>query len=228
MTKLVYAIFAHPDDEAFGVSPTLIKERHEGAEINLVTLTAGEAGENPDNLEDLGVTRLKEWHESAAIIGATSATYLKYHDGALCNADIDTIVSSIIDMVRNRISNEPSPATLDFVTFDLSGLSGHIDHIVASHAALIAYHRLKNEFPAVVMRVRLLCLTREQLPQPNADWRYMSAGRNLDEIDEIIDASDYRGEVIRAMKAHYSQRNDCENHLNRRGDTLCINHYVIR
>ena len=227
MSKLLYAIFAHPDDEAFGVSPTLIKERHEGAEIHLIALTAGDAGVNPDNVADLGALRLEEWQQSAGIIGATSNSYLGYRDGTLCNTDIDPIVDSIIAMVAARLQNDTSVATLDFITFDPNGLSGHIDHIVASHATLLAYHRLAARFPAVAMRVRMLCITKEQQPLPNTDWRYAPAGRELGEIDETIDASEYRDVVIRCMRAHHSQRQDCESHLKNRGDTLCINHYVV-
>ena len=39
------AIFAHPDDEAFGTGGTLTKYAHEGVDVHLVTATLGEAGE---------------------------------------------------------------------------------------------------------------------------------------------------------------------------------------
>ncbi len=60
MNKIIVGIFAHPDDEAFGCSPTLIKEASEGSEIHLITLTAGENGCNPDGHNSLGDIRLEE------------------------------------------------------------------------------------------------------------------------------------------------------------------------
>ena len=227
MSKLLYAIFAHPDDEAFGVSPTLIKERHEGTEVHLVTLTAGETGVNPDQLADLGTARLEEWHQSAQIIGAASTTHLGYRDGQLCNADIDSIVEQLVSQISHRLRSDSSPTALDFITFDVTGLSGHIDHIVASHATLLAYHRLAPQFPAVRMRVRMLCATKQQQPATNADWRYAPIGREPEQIDETIDARKYHDEVVQCMRAHHSQRQDRESHLKNRGDTLCINHYVV-
>lgn len=227
MSKLLYAIFAHPDDEAFGVSPTLIKERHEGAEIHLITLTAGEAGVNPDELSDLATARLEEWHQSAQIIGAASTTHLGYRDGRLCNADIDSIVEQLVSQISHHLRSDSSLTALDFITFDVTGLSGHIDHIVASHATVLAYHQLAPQFPAVHMRVRMLCVTKQQQPATNADWRYAPIGREPEQIDEIIDASEYHNEVVQCMRAHHSQRKDCESHLKNRGDTLCINHYVV-
>ena len=56
------AIFAHPDDEAFGTGGTLAKYAAEGVEVHLVTATLGEAG-RVANLA-LSVTRpLGPWRE---------------------------------------------------------------------------------------------------------------------------------------------------------------------
>ena len=46
MSKLsLMAVFAHPDDEAFGTGGTLTKYAAEGHDVYLVTATRGEAGE---------------------------------------------------------------------------------------------------------------------------------------------------------------------------------------
>ncbi len=52
MTKHLFAVFAHPDDEAFGPSGTLLAETDAGTVLHLVLLTSGEHGINPghDNL----------------------------------------------------------------------------------------------------------------------------------------------------------------------------------
>ncbi|MFZ2494806.1 MAG: PIG-L family deacetylase [Candidatus Saccharimonadales bacterium] len=66
MKKVIFGIFAHPDDEAFGPAGTLIQEVQNGSEVHLITLTAGQAGSNPDNHEDPGAIRLKEWKNPAS------------------------------------------------------------------------------------------------------------------------------------------------------------------
>jgi N-acetyl-1-D-myo-inositol-2-amino-2-deoxy-alpha-D-glucopyranoside deacetylase len=46
MSKLtLMAVFAHPDDEAFGTGGTLAKYAAKGCDVYLVTATRGEAGE---------------------------------------------------------------------------------------------------------------------------------------------------------------------------------------
>lgn len=78
MKKVLIGIFAHPDDEAFGPSGTLLKLRDEGWDIHLILLTDGDAGVNVDNVTDLAATRLKEWEASAKLLGAASTHALHY------------------------------------------------------------------------------------------------------------------------------------------------------
>ena len=37
MKKIIFGIFAHPDDEAFGPSGTLLLETRSGTELHLIT-----------------------------------------------------------------------------------------------------------------------------------------------------------------------------------------------
>ena len=64
MKKVIFGIFAHPDDESFGPSGTLLKLRRSGYDLHLIVLTDGEAGVNPDGIENLGEVRLQEWRRS--------------------------------------------------------------------------------------------------------------------------------------------------------------------
>ena len=59
MQKILFGIFAHPDDEAFGPVAALLDEVEKGTELHLITLTGGENGTNPDNLDNLGEVRLQ-------------------------------------------------------------------------------------------------------------------------------------------------------------------------
>ena len=65
MTKrTLMAVFAHPDDEAFGTGGTLSKYAADGCEVYLVTATRGEAGEIAEGVQatkaTLGYVREQE------------------------------------------------------------------------------------------------------------------------------------------------------------------------
>lgn len=205
MTKILIGVFAHPDDEAFGPCGALLIEAQAGTEVHLITLTAGEHGSNPDNVPDLGKTRLEEWHRAGEMIGATSMRHLGYGDGTLNNINHVTIAQQVFD-ITHQITNNRDDIEIEYMTFDLNGLTGHIDHIVAARSTCLAYYRLK-EHGTPVQRVRLACWPRMS-DVPNTDFVLMEPGVTDDMADEIIDA---RAELdaIRTIRAcHHSQRAD--------------------
>ncbi|HEU4830759.1 MAG TPA: PIG-L family deacetylase, partial [Candidatus Saccharimonadales bacterium] len=108
MKKIIFGIFAHPDDEAFGPAGTLLLETRAGTELHLVTLTAGDAGTNPDNHTDLGKVRLEEWRKAGQLIGASSMHSLKYKDGQLNNLSMIEVGHEIIDLVDKAIDKDPN------------------------------------------------------------------------------------------------------------------------
>lgn len=143
MKKSIFAIFAHPDDEAFGPSGTLLSEEKAGNDIHLILLTSGDAGMNPDQHEDLGKVRLSEWQAAAKLIGATSTTFLGYEDGKLCNQAMVEIGEKIINTIDETIGSQQINGTIELLSNDLNGITGHIDHIIAARAACYAFYRLK-------------------------------------------------------------------------------------
>lgn len=227
MKKLLFAIFAHPDDEAFGPSGTLLMERKNGTAIHLITLTYGDAGTNPDNVSDLGAVREQEWRRAGALIGARSMTGLGYADGTLNNLAMLDIQEKLIHLVRQTLAGETDDVMVEFMTNDTNGISGHIDHIVAARSACYAFYTLKATDPRMT-RIRLSCIPRSQFSHANTHWLYMEAGRDDQEIDERIDATAHREEVIAIMRAHHSQRHDGENHIAKRGELIGINHFMIK
>lgn len=226
MKKIIIGIFAHPDDEAFGVSPTLIKEHHEGAEIHLITLTSGEHGANPDNSPTLGEIRLAEWRRGGELIGATSMHYLGYEDGCLCNDRLLAIASKLHEIISAALQKSDLP--IELMSFDFNGISGHIDHIVAARAAALVFYQLKVDYPERMTQLRLRCIPRSLIPKSNIDWLYMDAGRMDDEIDEVIDAREHHETIVEVIRAHHSQRGDGETHIARYGADLGINHFMVK
>lgn len=227
MKKIIFGIFAHPDDEAFGPSATLLLETRAGSQLHLITLTAGENGMNPDGHSDLGTVRLQEWHRAGKLIGATSLHHLGYIDGKLNNHDLLSAAATIETIVRDVLDTINEPCEIEFITMDLNGISGHIDHIVAGRAACLAFYRLKAA-GLPMRRIRLACLPASDQPETNIDFVFMEAGHSDTEIDEIIDGRSVVEEVKAIMRTHHTQRDDGETHIARRGDGIAINHFMIR
>lgn len=227
MKKMIFAIFAHPDDEAFGPAGTLLMETQGGTELHLMTLTAGDAGTNPDNYEDLGAERMKEWKAAGALLGASSMHFLGYKDGQLNNHTMIEASEKIETIVTTALASAEPDTIVEFMTSDLNGITGHIDHIVAARAACLAFYHLKSRDTRMT-RIRLACIPRKSLPHINTDWLYMEPGRDNDEIGEIIDARALHKDIIAIMRAHHSQRKDGESHITQLGDNLGLNYFIVK
>lgn len=227
MNKIIFGIFAHPDDEAFGPAGTLLQETQAGAELHLVTLTSGEAGMNPDNHPDLGAVRLGEWEKAGRLLGAKSMKFLGYKDGQLNNTDMIKIGQQVIKLATAILQQAPQDTEVEFMTLDLNGFTGHIDHIVAARAACYAFYKLKVA-DRRLKRIRLACFPQKLVPTTATDWIFMEAGRPSEEIDEIIDARHLRNEILAVMQAHHSQRSDYDYNLRLQGDDLGLNYFIVK
>ncbi|MFZ1361280.1 MAG: PIG-L deacetylase family protein [Candidatus Saccharimonadales bacterium] len=225
MKKLLFAIFAHPDDEAFGPSGTLYMEAQHGTELHLITLTAGQAGTNHDNVADLGAVRLREWRAAGQLIGAQHLHHLGYIDGRLSNQDHIAITDTIMQIVTNAIDGR-NAIEIEFMSMDLNGVTGHIDHIVAGRSACLAMYRLR-ERGVPITRIRLACRPADRYTGINTDFVLMEPGRTPNEITETIDARQHIEQVYAIMRAHHTQRNDGESHIAALGDSVAINHFIV-
>lgn len=204
MKKLMIGIFAHPDDEAFGPSGTLLKLHNEGYDIHLILLTDGEGGTNPDNVPFLGSTRLGEWQSAAKLLGARTVTALHYPDGGLSlitNEDLDTKVNHHISRI---LADYRSPAHLSFMSFEPLGITGHRDHIAASHLTA----RMMRQFGA--HEAWYFCLNSNQAPLSNTAY-YEPRAREDSYITHRIDVNSFLTDKYRIVDAHHSQRTDGTN-----------------
>ena len=226
MKKIIFGIFAHPDDEAFGPSGTLLLETRAGAELHLVTLTAGENGTNPDNLEHLGEVRLEEWKNAGQLIGATSMHHFGYEDGTLGNANHVEITERIEALITDTTKDRPD-IEVEIMSMDLNGITGHIDHIVAGRSALLAYYRLKEK-GLPLTRIRFACIPETALGTVNTDFVLMEAGRKESEISETVDARSVLNEVYEIIRIHHTQRHDGDNHIARSGEFVAVNHFIVK
>lgn len=225
MKKIIIAIFAHPDDEAFGPSGTLLSEVSAGAELHLVCLTDGSGGTNQDNHADLGAVRLREWRAAGAILGATSQHHLGMIDGRLSNTDFLEATEQIKAIIHAIAQEQSQPYIIELLSNDLNGITGHIDHIVAARVTCYLFYTLRTS-SLPVRRLRLSCIPASHLDRVNTDWLYMEPGRTPEEINEVVDARTWREEIIAVMHAHYSQRADSDAHIAKLGDVLGLNYFI--
>lgn len=224
MKKVIFGIFAHPDDEAFGPSGTLLMEKAAGNEVHLICATAGESGMNPDTVDNLAEVRLEEWRAAGRLIGADSLHHLGYQDGTLSNDHYHEIADRVDEIVHRTVEGR-NDITIEFITIDLNGITGHLDHICIARVAAYVYCNLKEQ-DSRVTRLRLACVSAEDFPDANCRWLYMERGRNAAEIAETVDAREHLETIIRIMKTHHTQRADCETLLAKLGDRVAINYFL--
>lgn len=227
MKKIIFAVFAHPDDEAFTTAGALLAETRAGTELHLISLTSGSDGANPDNYPDLGLARLKEWQQAGKLLGATGMHHLGFIDGELTNKGMIEATRQIKTTIEEILKKANEPYEAEIITFDITGVTGHIDHIVASRAASQVFYTLKPSNPSFT-RLRYICLPQKLYPTINTDWVYMDAGRTPAEVSEIIDARPLRDDILAVMSAHHSQRSDMEAMVKSQGDDLGLYYFIVK
>jgi LmbE family N-acetylglucosaminyl deacetylase len=143
------AIYAHPDDEAFGTGGTISRYASEGVKVYLVSATRGEAGEISDPAlatpETLGCVREDELRCSAETMGIAKLVFLDYRDSgmagtsenqdprAFINAPADEVVPQLVSLIRSLM-----PEVI--MTFEPNGVYGHPDHIAIHKHTVAAFH----------------------------------------------------------------------------------------
>ena len=212
MKNLLFGIFAHPDDEAFGPAASLYHAAHHDYDVHLILLTDGENGTNPDNEPDLGTLRLQEWKTCGELIGASSQYALHYPDGSLSNNLYHEIAQKILKRITDVIAHHQTPIELTFMTYEKNGITGHLDHIATSFITTYVYLTLRKDPPldVTIGKLKYYCLPHAMIPQSNTDWLFMQCGTKEKACDEIFDYRDLAEQKLKIMKAHYSQRHDMD------------------
>jgi LmbE family N-acetylglucosaminyl deacetylase len=149
----ILAVFAHPDDEAFGTGGTLAKYAAEGVHVVLVCATRGEAGEISDpslaTPTNLGQVREHELRCAAENMGIAELIFLDYRDSgmadtpenndprAFINAPVEEVVQKLVSVIRRL---QPLVVT----TFEPNGGYGHPDHIAIHKHTVSAFRKSAN------------------------------------------------------------------------------------
>jgi LmbE family N-acetylglucosaminyl deacetylase len=141
------AIYAHPDDETFGVGGTMAHYAERGVPVTMICATRGEVGEiaagSDATPETLGAYREQELRDAMAILGVHDVRFLEFRDSgmagtpenadprALHNAPAERVVAPLVAAIRER-----RPDVI--CTWDESGGYGHPDHVAVHHHATAA------------------------------------------------------------------------------------------
>ena len=143
MSLRLAAVFAHPDDDTFGVGGTLALHAGEGLEVMAILATSGEAGPIADpalaTRENLGRVREGEARESYRVLGHPDArlALMRYPDGGLAGVPRDELVGRVASLLA-----EYRPDVV--VTFGPEGITGHDDHVAMHHVGTEAFHRARR------------------------------------------------------------------------------------
>lgn len=186
--KTLVAVFAHPDDEAFGPAGSLIHfaKTHE---IYLLCVTNGDRPE-----------RKAELLASAKILGIKKVHFLNFKDGDLNNNNYHQLAAAITRKLRLY-----RPETV--MTFEPKGVSGHLDHVAVALTTTFAAKKLGG-----IKKILYFCELKStmRLMQKNFGeyFVYVPPGYKRREIDLVINTEKYWQQRLKAMTCHKSQRGD--------------------
>jgi LmbE family N-acetylglucosaminyl deacetylase len=129
MASILY-VFPHPDDESFGPAPLLARQRQQGHDVHLLTLTRGEATSQRERLglskDEMAETRYEEMMDVAGVLDLASIRVLQYPDGGLPEQNPLMLEDTVAEHLHRTEADV-------VVTYPVHGVSGHPDHLV-THA----------------------------------------------------------------------------------------------
>lgn len=187
VARKVLAVCAHPDDESFGLGAVISTLIDQGASIDLVCLTQGEASTLGTSAVDLAEARRSELGAAATELGINTVHQLDHPDGQLSTVDIGLLATAI----------QPLASDSDLLlVFDEGGITGHPDHIHATAAAMAVADRL--DLPVLAWTLDL-----HVADTLNAEFNGRFVGRADGEIHVRLPVE--RGRQRAAMRCHDSQ-----------------------
>lgn len=217
----VMAVFAHPDDEAFGTGGTLSRYAAEGCDVYLVTATRGEAGQisEPDlaTPANLPLIRERELQCACEAYGINPPIFLDYVDGQLPAVHQGQAVAKLVRLIRDL-----RPQVV--ITFGPDGIYGHYDHIAIHRWTTIAVNLAADPdcFPDMdlcdphqVSKLYYRTLPLEQVAAMAADGNpaavtmdgvpFYFVGLPAGEITTTIDVSGYLAQKLQGIRCHTTQ-----------------------
>ncbi|GIN90781.1 bacillithiol biosynthesis deacetylase BshB2 [Siminovitchia terrae] len=184
--RQVLVIFPHPDDEAFGVSGTIMKHINNGTPVTYACLTLGEMARNLGNppfatRESLPKIRKAELEKAADIMGINDLRMMGYRDKTLEFENDEELANMVF-----KLMEELDPSLI--ISF-YPGYSVHPDHEATARAVIRTVRRLpKDKRP----KLHLVAFSNNHEAE-------------LGKADIIHDISDVWEKKVDILKAHISQ-----------------------
>ncbi len=172
-------IYPHPDDESFGPAHVMHKQRREGHEVYLLTLTRGGATRQRHkygySIEKMGAVRLEEMRAVEAVLGLSGMTVLDLPDSGLkemAPQDIEEVVRKHVEIVRPHV----------LVSYPVHGISGFHDHLVTHAVVKRVFADQRDRIPAL-QRLAFPTLSLEEAARGE---HFRLSGSTDEEIDCVV------------------------------------------
>jgi LmbE family N-acetylglucosaminyl deacetylase len=217
------AVFAHPDDEAFGTGGSLTKYAAEGCDVYVVTATRGEAGliRDPDlaTSANLPYVRERELCCACQLYGIHPPRFLDYQDGQLTIVNQGQAVGRLVRIIRDL-----QPQVI--ITFGPDGIYGHYDHLAVHRWTTIAVdlavdtdcfpepdgvcrpHEVSKVYWRTLPQAQVNAMTEEDGKPPAVMMDgvpFYFTARPDEEITTVIDVSEYVETKLRGIRCHATQ-----------------------
>ncbi|RST77011.1 bacillithiol biosynthesis deacetylase BshB2 [Siminovitchia acidinfaciens] len=184
--RQVLVIFPHPDDEAFGVSGTIMKHINNGTPVTYACLTLGEMARNLGNppfatRESLPQIRKAELEKATEIMGLTDLRLMGYRDKTLEFENDEELANMVF-----KLMEELNPSLI--ISF-YPNYSVHPDHEATARAVIRAVRRLPKD----------------KRPKLNLVAFSNNHEAELGKADIVHDISDVWEKKVDVLKAHISQ-----------------------
>lgn len=181
--KVLY-IFPHPDDESFGPAAAMSKQRRDGHEVFLLTLTKGGATKQRFkydlSVEQMGEVRFKEMLEVAKVLDLSGMKVLDLPDSGLKEMDPREIEKAIREEIE-RIKPDV------VVTYAVHGISGFHDHLISHAVVKRVYVEMKENSP-YLKRLAFFTISKDMASSPGIFQLSCSTEEEIDcicNVDEV-------------------------------------------
>jgi LmbE family N-acetylglucosaminyl deacetylase len=140
--RRVACVFAHPDDDTYGVAGSLALHAKDELQLTVIMATSGGSGRIADpslaTRETLGRVREAEDVASWRALGFDpDVRFLRHPDGGLARIPREQLVLEVRDLLE-----ETAPEVV--VTFGPDGITGHEDHVAIGAVATEAFHATRS------------------------------------------------------------------------------------
>jgi LmbE family N-acetylglucosaminyl deacetylase len=180
-TVRILYVFSHPDDESYGPARAISKQRREGHEVHLLTLTRGGATRQRHkygySIDEMGEVRYQEMKCVEKVLDLTGMTVLDLPDSGLKHMDPRIIEQAVSEGIA-----QVEPDTV--VTYAVHGISGFHDHLATHAVVKRAYVALADKVD-YLKRLAFYTITAEEAGHSS---HFHLSGSEPSEIDVVIAA----------------------------------------